>query len=432
MAKKAVILGCGFAGIHAAGTLAHFARRTNSLDVWVIGNQNYFLFTPLLPEIASSRVDPRHIAQPIRDLRGRRAFRFLRADVLRADVERRVVETSEGALNYDYLIVAPGSQTNYFGIPGAREYSWDFKSLEDAVVLRERVLDLCEHADHTADVGARRRLLTFVIAGGGYTGIEIITELHDFLFGYVVSHYRGIAAGDIRLVVLETAPQVLRGVHPKLAEHSMRLLQRKGIEIRTNSPVVRCAPDGVELRGGEFISSSTVIWSAGVRAHDLIQSLPGPHDRVGRAVVNEWLQLEGHPEVFVAGDSAAAVNAPGAPLVAPVAITQGDLAGRNLIHVERGEPLESYRYVSKGMLVSLGMNYAVVNIGKIRFSGYLAWLFWNAIHLFKIVGPKKQLQVAIDWILASVFPRDAMIIRRPRRCPLCEPEKALSAGQSPR
>ena len=329
---------------------------------------------------------------------------------------------------YDYLVVAPGSQTNYFNIPGARENTWDFKSLEDAVVLRERVLDLCEHADHTADVQARRRLLTFVIAGGGYTGIEIVTELHDFsirLCGRSLPRNRGgryssgrsrSHGGNIARSAPESSPTI-----PCVC------YKRKGIEVRTNSPVVRCAPDGVEIRGGEFISSPTVVWSAGVRAHHLIESLPGPHDRAGRAIVNEFLQLDGHPEVFVAGDSAAAVNAPGAPLVAPVAIVQGSLAARNLIHLTRGESLESYRYVSEGMLVSLGMNYAVVNIGKIRFSGYLAWLFWNAVHLFKIVGPKKQVQVAIDWMLATVFPRDAMIIRRPRRCPLCEPAQSASA-----
>jgi len=427
MAKRVVILGCGFAGIHAATALARAARGANPLDILLVGNQNYFLFTPLLPQIASSRVDPRHIAQSIRDIRGKHPFRFLRSDLRAIDVERRIVETSEVSLPYDYLVVAPGSQTNYFNIPGARENTWDFKSLEDAVVLRERVLDLCEHADHTVDAQARRRLLTFVIAGGGYTGVEIVTELHDFLFGYVVDRYRGIATEDIRLVVLEATAEILRGVHPKLAEHSARLLKRKGIEVRTNSPVVRCAPDGVEIRGGEFISSPTVIWSAGVRAHQLIASLPGPHDRAGRAIVNEFLQLEGHPEVFIAGDAAAAANAPGAPLVAPVAIEQGSLAARNLIHLTRGEALEAYRYVSEGMLVSLGMNYAVVNIGKIRFSGYLAWLFWNAVHLFKIVGLKKQVEVAIDWTLATVFPRDAMIIRRPRRCPLCEPSQSASA-----
>jgi NADH:ubiquinone reductase (H+-translocating) len=157
-----------------------------------------------------------------------------------------------------------------------------------------------------------------------------------------------------------------------------------------------------------------------VRANALVENLPGPHDRVGRAVVNSGLQLEGHPEVFVTGDSAAAATAPGAPLVAPVAIAQGEIAARNVGHFLHGEPLESYGYKNQGMLVSLGMDYAVVSIGRLQFSGYFAWLFWNAVHLYKLVGLKKQLQVAIDWLLGTVFPRDASILRRPTRCKICE------------
>src|SRR5262249_9517993 len=161
---------------------------------------------------------------------------------------------------------------------------------------------------------------------------------------------------------------------------------------------------------------ATVVWTAGVRAAEPVEQLPGPHDRIGRAVVNPSLQLESHPEVFVVGDGAAATTALDAPRVAPVAIAHGDLAARNIAHLLRGETLETYSYKSQGMLVSLGMNYAVVNIMGLKFSGYFAWLFWNAVHLYKLVGLKKQLQVATDWLLGTVFPRDASIARRPRGC----------------
>jgi NADH dehydrogenase len=285
--------------------------------------------------------------------------------------------------------------------------------------LRERVLDLCEHADHSMDPVLRRRLLTFVIVGGGYTGIELVTELHDLLFRYVVKRFRGILAEEIRLVVLEAGSEILRGIHPKLAGHSRHQLGKKGIELRTNAPAARCFQGGVEVKGGEIISSETVVWTAGVRAHEIVEALPGPHDRIGRVIVNEQLQLDGHSEVFLAGDSAAAIAAQDAPRVAPVAIDHGRLAARNITHLLRGEPLESYRYVSKGMLVSLGMNYAIVNAGGLRLSGYFAWLFWNVVHLYKLVGFKKQVQVGVDWLLGLIFPRDAAIVRRPRRCPYC-------------
>lgn len=430
---RILILGAGFAGVQTAIELDRVLLCDSAHEVLLVSGQNHFLFTPLMPQVVSSYINPRHFIQPIRDIRGRRRFRFRRDTVLALDLSARCVTCAEGVLGYDYLVVALGSRTDYFNVPGAREHTWDFKTLEDAVVLRERILDLCEHADHTSDAELRRLLLTFVVVGGGYTGVELITEMQDFLFHYVVPRYRGIAPSDIRLVVLEATAEVLRGVHPDLARYSRRRLDAEGIEVRTNCAAVRCFPGGVELAGGEVLHGETVVWAAGVRAHPLVEVLPGAHDRRGRANVNEHLQLEGHPEIFVVGDSAAALHAEQAPQIAPVAIDHGAIVAHNIAALERGTTLESFRYSPKGMLISLGMNYAVVNIGRIRFSGYLAWLFWNAVHLFKLVGFKKQVQVALDWMLGSVFPRDASILRRPVRCPLCSEQPVTArAGDSAR
>jgi len=417
--KRIVVLGAGFGGMQATIELDRIFRARPDVTILLLNDQNFFLFTPLLPEIASSYINPRHIVQTVRDIRGRRRFGFWRDDVRSINVDRRRIELAGGSLEYDYLVVALGSRADYFHVPGAREHTWDFKSLEDAVALRERILDLCEHADHTADPAARRRMLTFVVVGGGYTGVELVAEVHDLLFGYILRRYRGIPREEVRLIVLEAESEILRGVHPSLVAHAQKRLQKQGIEIRLHTRATRCFPDGVEINGREIIPADTVVWTAGVRAPELVESLPGPHDRIGRAIVNEHLQLDAHPEVFVVGDSSAAITAKDAPRVAPVAIAHGRLAARNIAHRERAEPLESYRYVSQGALVSLGMNHAVVDIAGIKFSGYFAWLLWNAVHLFKLVGLKKQLQVAADWLLAVVFPRDASIVRRPRRCRLC-------------
>jgi NADH dehydrogenase len=418
--KRIVVLGAGFGGMEAATELERLFRHQTDVEILLVSDQNHFLFAPLLPQIPSSYIDPRHIAQPVRDIRGARRFRFRRDRVQTIDVEHRRVECAEGTIEYDYLVVALGSRTDYFNIPGARENAWDFKTLEDAVVLRERILDLCEHADHTEDSAARRRMLTFIIVGGGYTGVELITEMHDFFRLYVARRYRGLVESDVRLIVLEASPEVLRGVHPKLAAHAQKRLAQEGIETRVTAKVTKCFVGGVEINDSETIESDTIIWAAGVRAHPLVEALPGEHDRIGRAMVNEHLQLEGHPEVFIAGDSSAATTAKDAPRVAPVAIDHGRIAAQNIAAMESGKPLESYRFVSKGMLISLGMNYAVVNIAGIRLSGYFAWLFWNAVHLYKLVGLKKQLQVALDWWFGAIFPRDAIILRRPRRCPICD------------
>jgi NADH dehydrogenase len=417
--KRVVVAGAGFGGLEATIGLDRLFRTDRNVEILLVSDQNYLLFTPLLPQIASSYTDPRHIVQAVREIRGRRRFRF-RRDVVRAvDAPNRRLALDSETLDYDALILAPGARTEYFNIPGAREWAWDYKSLQHGVELRERIIDLCEHADHTRDPAERRTMLTFVVVGGGYTGVELITEIRDFLFRYVTRGYRGISASDIRLLLLEAGPEALRGIGPKLASHARKRLHVEGIEVRTSAPVTRVFESGVEIDHTETIAASTVVWTAGVRASELIESLPGPHDRIGRAVVNGSLQLEGYPEVFVVGDSAAAVTAPDAPRVAPVALEQGRIAARNISHLWRGEPLEKYEYASQGMLVSLGMNYAVVDLAGIKVSGYLAWLLWNAIHLYKLVGLKKQVQVAGDWALGLIFPRDSAIVRKPRRCKLC-------------
>jgi NADH dehydrogenase len=428
LGRRVVVLGGGFGGLEAAIGLDRQLPRED--EILLVSEQNFLLFTPLLPQIASSNINPRHIVQTIRDIRGKRRFRFRRDTVTSIDVSARRVNLTSVAgasgavasaiIDYDVLVIALGSRTHYFDISGARENTWDFKTLEDAVVLRDHVLDMCEHADHITDEAARRELLRFVVVGGGYTGVELITELSDFFSEYVARKYRGIRPGDVQLIVLEATPEILRGISERLKTHALRRLGMRGIDVRTSAKVTRCGEDFVEINGNEIIRSATIIWTAGVRANTLVEDLPGPHDRVGRAVVNSALQLEGHAEVFVTGDSAAASTAPGAPLVAPVAIAQGGIVARNVAHYLRGEALESYTYKNQGMLVSLGMDYAVVSIGRLQFSGYFAWLFWNAVHLYKLVGLKKQLQVGMDWVLGTVFPRDASILRRPTRCKICE------------
>ena len=422
--RRAVVVGAGFGGLEAAADLDRMFRGDRDTEILLISDQNYLLFTPLLPQIASSYTDPRHIAQAVREVRGKRKFRFRKEAVRSVDAPNRRLILETEAVEYDALVLAPGARTEYFNIPGARENSWDYKSLQQAVELREHIIDQCEHADHTEDAAARKSMLTFVVVGGGYTGIELVTEIRDFLFRYVTRTYRGIQASDIRLMVLEASPDILRGIGPKLAAHARKRLHVSGIEVRTSTAVTRVNEGSVEINGNEMIIADTVIWTAGVRASELIESLPGPHDRIGRAVVNAQLQVEGHPEIFVVGDSAAAVNAQEAPRVAPVAIAHGQIAAANVRHLWRSEPLETYAYASKGMLVSLGMNYAVVNIGGIQVSGYFAWLFWNAVHLYKLVGLKKQLQVAGDWMLGLIFPRDSAIVRSPRRCKLCGTSKS--------
>ncbi|MFQ5933490.1 MAG: NAD(P)/FAD-dependent oxidoreductase, partial [Dehalococcoidia bacterium] len=380
------------------------------------------LFTPLMPQVASSYIEPRHIIQAIREIRGKRRFRFIRGKVQHIDVADRVVHTSDARIPYDYLVVALGSKTGYFGVPGAEEHTFPFKTLEDAIVLRRHVIDLFEHADREPDPGLKRQLLTFVVVGGGYTGVELVAELNDFIRKYAAKKYQGIFYNDTKLLLLESDPEILKGVDPDLAARAMKKLRSDNIEVRTSARVSRCYPEGVEINGEVLIKAGLVVWAAGVMANPVLESTPFPKDRLGRLKVNTHLQVQGYPEVYAVGDNAHLEGAPAAKAsrpVIPIALHQGRRAAENIVASIRGEEMKPAEYKPRGYLVSLGMNDAVLKVWRFKMHGFFAWLLWNAYHVFKLVGLKKQLQVAADWSLATVFPRDGSIIIPSDRCERC-------------
>ena len=415
---RVVVLGGGFAGIETIRCLDRAARR-GEVDITLVSDRNYLLFTPLLPQVGSSLVEPRHIIQPIRDLRGSRAFRFRRDHVVSIDFAARRVLLAEGELPYDRLVIALGGTTPTFGTPGVDEHALPYKWLEDAVVLRDHLIDLAEHADHEPDPAVRRRMLTVCVVGGGYTGVELIAEIQDFFHSYVVPRFRGIDPGDYRLLVIEAGEEILRGVHPTLAERARTKLWREGIEIRTGTRVTRVLPGAVEA-GGETIPVGLTVWAAGVKGNPVLAGLPLERDRLGRVVVDEHLRVPGHPDVYGAGDAITVQGRPDASIpIIPAALAHGCLVAGNIVAELQGRPPGTIDFAPRGMLVSLGERDAVVEVMGLRFSGYLAWLFWNALHLYKLVGFRKQIQVFVDWWLATIFPRDSAIMRPPSRCPIC-------------
>ena len=417
---RVVVLGGGFAGIETVSALERRLRGRTDVEITLVSDRNYLLFTPLLPQVGSSLVEPRHIIQPIRDVRGSRAFRFRRDRVESIDFERRRVLMAEGTLDYDRLVIAMGGVTPTFGIPGVEEHALGYKWLEDAVLLRDHIIDLAEHADHEPDAAERRRLLTVCVVGGGYTGVELIAELQDFFHSYIVPRYRGIEPADYRLLVVEAGAEILRGVHPTLAERARVKLGREGIEIRTSTRVTRVLPGAVEVAGGERIPVGLTVWAAGVKGHPALADLPVERDKLGRVVVDEHMRVPGHPDVYGAGDAVTVSGRPEASIpIIPAALAHGQLVATNILADLAGRSLSTLSFAPQGMLVSLGERDAVVEVMGVRFSGYPAWLFWNALHLYKLVGFRKQLQVALDWWLAGIFPRDSAIMRAPSRCPIC-------------
>jgi len=421
--KRVVVLGGGFGGLEAMVELERRFRRDPSVDLLLVSEHNFFLFTPLLPQIVSSYIEARHIVQSLRDIRRHRRFRVLRARATGIDFTARVIATDVAPVPYDYLVLAAGSASHFFGVPGAAEYAFTLRSLEDAVVLRDHVLDLFEHADHEPSAARKRALLSIVVVGGGYTGVEVVAELRDLIARHVVQRYRGIQADEPRLVLLEATGDLLSGIDPYLASRARRKLDREGIEIRLQTRVTRIAPGRVEVNGNETIDAALVVWTAGVQPCPLVAGLSAQKDRAGRVIVNRHLQLAERPDVFVIGDGAVVEGASPeqSARIAPVALAQGRAAAENIARLLAGKSaLTEFSYKPMGMLVSLGMNDAVINLMGFCLAGYFAWLFWNAAHLLKLVGLKKQVQVSLDWSLATFFPRDTSIVRAPRRCRYCK------------
>jgi len=420
-ASRIVVLGAGFGGMEAVIELAERFGDDPGVDLLLLNDTNFFLFTPLLPQVVSSYIEPRHIVQSIRDIRRQRNFRFLRTSVTEVDLKNRKVICTDGDVPFDYLIIALGSVPHFHGAEGSR-HAFTLSSLQDGILLRDHLLDLFEHADHETDAGRQRRLLSLVVVGGGYTGVELVAELRDLLYRHIGPRYRGINLADARLTLLEAGDEILRGVDPYIARKARRKLEREGIEVRTQAQVARIGPDQVELKDGEKIDAGLVVWTAGVRAHPLLAALPVQKNPTGRLVVTRMLHLPDYPRVFAIGDNAVVKDVPPEQTlqIAPVAIQQARVAADNVARGVARQAYVGYTYEPRGMLVSLGMNDAVVSIIGFKLSGYWAWLLWNAIHLYKLVGLKKQIQVALDWSLGQLFPRDTSIMRTPARCRFCQ------------
>ncbi len=413
-AKRALVLGAGFGGMSAATTLAT-QKDGEDLDVLLVDQQNFHLFTPILYQVATGGVTPDNVAHPIRYVARNKGFRFQESIVEHIDVENRQVHTDDGPIPYDHLVVALGSTTNFFGIDAVQEHSLTLKSLGDGIGIRNRVLDALERADVEMDPDARRALLTFVIVGAGYTGVELGSSLRDLLMTELLKDYPTIRPDEIRVMLVEAVGRVMTGFDDSLVESATKTMREKGVEIRLNTPVNRVEPEGVYTAEGELIPSATVIWTAGVRANVLIEHLPGQKGRDGRVSVNDCLQVEGQENIFVIGDSAAYVM-PGEerplPANAPIAIAAGKTAGKNVLHAIRAEPLEPLKYRREGQLVALGRNNAVVELfGKVKVTGLLGWFVWRAVYFYKLTGVKNQIGVLLDWAFGLAGTRETNTLR---------------------
>jgi NADH dehydrogenase len=415
--QRIVIVGGGFAGTAIALRLEKLFRRDKSIEISLIDAENFFTFTPLLPEVPSGSIQPKHIVFPLRALLRRTQVR--QATVKAIDLERRTVTAAhcgacgDDTIGFDHLVLALGSVPNYFGLTGVAENSLTIKSLADATALHAHVIDKLEHADLQSDPLVRRRLLSFVVAGGGFAGVETLAEINDFVRG-AGRFYPRVAPADIRVVLIHSGDRILPEVSRSLSEYALRKLRSRGVEVLLKSRVKSCSASRVQLEDGSVIDAHTFVWAAGTAPSPLLDLVDVPRNKAGRVEVDATMAVKDVPHVWAVGDSAAipdVVTGGLCPPTAQYALRQGRRLAENVAAEIRGEAVKPFKFKALGLLAGLGRRSAVAEVFGMRFSGFAAWWLWRTVYLLKLPGFERKLRVALDWTLDLFFPRDIVYLR---------------------
>jgi NADH:quinone reductase (non-electrogenic) len=410
--KKILIVGGGFGGLHVALHLEKAIARGAPIEVTLVNRENFFLFTPMLHEVAASDLDITHIVNPVRKLLKRVAF--FDGDVLQVDLQARKVRVSHGFdphthdLPYDHLVLALGSTTNFYGLPGLEDCALTMKSLGDAIYLRNHLIGLLEEADTECAADSRRRLLTFVVAGGGFAGVETMAAVNDFV-RESIRFYPRIKESDVRMVLVHAGPVILPELSESLGAYAQRKLAERGVEIRLNAKVSAVpASDRITLSDGSTFETDTIIWTAGTAPHPLVRGLPCSGEK-GKIPVDTTLESPGWPGVWALGDCAVIPDpATGKPYppTAQHALREGRTVAANILASIEGKPKQRFVFGTIGQLAAIGRRTGVANILGVNFSGFVAWWLWRTIYWSKLPRFEKKVRVALDWTLDLVFSKD--------------------------
>ena len=408
---QVVIIGGGFAGLDAARRL-----RNVRCEVTIVDRHNHHVFQPLLYQVATAGLSPGDIASPIRwILRKHARLRVLLANVERIDTANRVLVLDRGdQVPYDFLIVCAGATHSYFGNDAWSRIAPGLKTLDDALALRRRLLLAFEEAEREQSPQRQSVLLTFVIIGGGPTGVELAGALAEIARHALRQEFDAVDPASARIILIEAGPSILPSFPENLRESAKRALERLGVQVRVGRPVTNVSDGAVNI-GDERIEAHTIVWAAGVAAESISRDL-GPHlDRAGRVIVNPDLSVQGHPEIFVAGDLASFSHQTGKPLpgVAQVAKQEGARAARNVARLIAGQPTQTFRYIDPGNMATIGRNAAIADFGFLRVSGYLGWLLWLFVHILFLIGFRNRLSVMLQWAVAYLtYQRSVRLITR--------------------
>ncbi len=391
---KVVIIGAGFGGLWAARTLANQA-----VDVTVVDRNNYHTFLALLYQVAAAELDAEDIAYPVRSIFWKTPnIRFLLAHARRIDRQNRRIETDIATLHYDYLIIGTGSVTSTFDIPGVAGHAFFLKTLEEAVALKNHIICCFEAASRETEADKRKALLTFVIVGGGATGVEYSGALAELISGPMVKDYPSIDFSEVTITLLEAAQSLVAPMPDNIRNYTVRQLSDMGVCVYLNKAVAEVTKEKVILKDGETILTNTVVWTAGVRGENLPADSDIPVGRDGRVSVRTSLQIVNDERIYVIGDLAAIQEDQRVlPMVAQVAIQSGVKAAQNIVHQIAGQAPEPFHYADRGSMIAIGRKAAGVAIGKRTFKGFIAWMMWLIIHLFNLIGFRNRVMVLTNW-----------------------------------
>ncbi|HTV58799.1 MAG TPA: NAD(P)/FAD-dependent oxidoreductase [Verrucomicrobiae bacterium] len=409
--KRIVILGGGFAGVEAARYLDRTAAKRKDIEVTLVSRENFTVFTPMLHEVAAGELDPTHICNPLRKLL--RRVIVLTADVDSVDLSQKRVTISYTTslirrdLPFDYLVLALGSDTNYFGIPGVADHAIGIKTLGDAVILRAAVIALLEEASVEPDDARRKKMLTFVVAGGGFAGVETIGAIND-LARESLPHYGRIDPGEVRVVLIHGGSVILPELGETLGRYAQKKLGERRVEIKLNTKVTAYENGAVRCSDGDVIPAVTLVWAAGVSPSPTLKTTPFELQK-GRVVVDPTMEVPGNPGIWAAGDCAAIadpVTKLPYPPTAQHALREGRLIGKNVWSKLKGGRQKAFVYKAPGQLAAIGRRTGVARMFGFNVSGLVGWVMWRSIYLMKLPRLEKKLRVAIEWLLDVVFERD--------------------------
>ena len=412
-------------GIWAAKALA-----SHPVDVLLIDRNNYHTFLALLYQVAAAELEPENIVYPIRDiLRKIPNVSFLMAKVGTVDFAEKIVSTDCQDVPYDFLILAAGSESHFFGVPGTKEYAFPLKSMDEGIALRNHILTLFERAAYEPDERRRRRALTVVVVGGGATGVEFSGALAELVYGLLRKDYPKLACCEAKVIMLEAADTVLAALPEKCRTYTAEQLKKVGVDVHFKSVVSKVTKDSVHLKDGTVIPTETVVWTAGVRGNSMVWNMKLYTTHDSRVYILPTLQVPQYPEVYVAGDMAY-LEEDGRPLpmVAQVALQQGTLAAQNIMRQINGQPLLPFKYRDLGSMATIGRHSAVARLNSNTFTGFFAWILWLIVHLVRLIGFRNRLLVLINWTWNYfLYERTVRLILPSEESAICKKTMPVSA-----